>query len=196
MDINAEAQAIAEPWDNNKLAMLLFLLSEGTFFAFLIIAYVYYHAVSNTGEIAARVLDPLKTGIYTIFLLSSSFTVWRAEKGLRRGSQRAFKGWLLLTIVLGAVFLFGQGSEYLHLYGQDVTISRDIFGTSFFTLTGFHGLHVLLGVIALTVIFVLALQGEFAQQHSSAVETVALYWHFVDWVWVVIFSVIYLWTIF
>jgi heme/copper-type cytochrome/quinol oxidase subunit 3 len=196
MEINAEAQTIAEPWDNNKLAMLLFLLSEGTFFAFLIIAYVYYHAVSDTGVTAAKVLDPLKTGIYTIFLLSSSFTVWRAEKGLRRGSQRAFKGWLLVTIVLGAVFLFGQGSEYLHLYGQDVTISRDIFGTSFFTLTGFHGLHVLLGLIALAVIFVLALQGEFAQQHSSAVETVALYWHFVDWVWVVIFSVIYLWTVF
>lgn len=196
MDTNAQAQAIAEPWDNNKLAMLFFLLSEGTFFAFLIIAYVYYHAVSNTGVIAAKVLDPLKTGVYTIFLLSSSLTVWRAEKGLRRGSQRAFKSWLLVTIILGAVFLFGQGSEYLHLYGEDVTISRDIFGTSFFTLTGFHGLHVLLGLIALAVIFALALKGEFAEKHSSAVETVALYWHFVDWVWVVIFSVIYLWTVF
>jgi len=194
--MNTEAQTLVESWDNNRLAMLFFLLSEGTFFAFLIIAYVYYHSVSNTGVMAAKVLDPLKTGVYTIFLLSSSFTVWRAEKCLRRGSQRAFKGWLLVTIVLGAVFLFGQGSEYLHLYGQDVTISRDIFGTSFFTLTGFHGLHVLLGLIALSVIFVLALQGEFAQQHSSAVETVALYWHFVDWVWVVIFSVIYLWTVF
>ena len=196
MNTNAQAQAIAEPWDNNKLAMLFFLLSEGTFFAFLIIAYVYYHAVSNTGVMAARVLDPLKTGIYTIFLLSSSVTVWRAEKGLRRGSQGAFRGWLLVTIILGVVFLFGQGSEYLHLYAEDVTISRDIFGTSFFTLTGFHGLHVLLGVIALAVIFVLALKGDFAEKHSSAVETVALYWHFVDWIWVVIFSVIYLWTVF
>jgi cytochrome c oxidase subunit III len=194
--MDTEAQTLVETWDNNKLAMLLFLLSEGTFFAFLIIAYVYYHSVSNTGVIAARVLDPLKTGIYTIFLLSSSFTVWQSEKSLQRGNQRAFRTWMLVTIVFGAVFLFGQGSEYLHLYGEDVTISRDIFGTSFFTLTGFHGLHVLLGLIALTVIFVLAFKGEFAEKHSSAVETVALYWHFVDWIWVVIFSVIYLWTVF
>jgi cytochrome c oxidase subunit III len=194
--MDTEAQTLVETWDNNKLAMLLFLLSEGTFFAFLIIAYVYYHSISNTGVTAAQVLDPLKTGIYTIFLLSSSFTVWQSEKSLRRGNQNAFRGWLLVTIVLGAVFLFGQGSEYLHLYGEDVTISRNIFGTSFFTLTGFHGLHVLLGLIALAVVFVLAFQGEFAEKHSSAVETVALYWHFVDWVWVVIFSVIYLWTVF
>jgi heme/copper-type cytochrome/quinol oxidase subunit 3 len=194
--MNTEAQTLAQPWDNNKLAMLLFLISEGTFFLFLIIAYVYYHSISSTGVMAAKVLDPLKAGIYTVFLLSSSLTVWRAEVGLRRGSQRAFRGWLLVTIILGAVFLFGQGSEYLHLYGEDVTVSRDIFGTSFFTLTGFHGLHVLLGLVALVVIFALALKGDFTEKHSSAVETVALYWHFVDWIWVVIFSVIYLWTVF
>jgi len=194
--MDTEAQAIAQPWDNNKLAMVLFLLSEGTFFVFLIIAYVYYHAISNTGAMAAKVLDPLKTGIYTIFLLSSSLTVWQAEKSLRRGRQRAFRGWLLVTIILGAVFLFGQGSEYIHLYGEGVTISANIFGTSFFTLTGFHGFHVLLGLIALSVLFVLALMGDFSEKHSSAVETVALYWHFVDWVWVVIFSVIYLWAVF
>ncbi|HUZ47562.1 MAG TPA: cytochrome c oxidase subunit 3 [Terriglobia bacterium] len=194
--MDAEAQTRFESWDNNKLAMTLFLLSEGTFFVFLIIAYVYYHSLSNTGVEAAKVLDPLKTGIYTIFLLSSSFTVWQSEKSLRRGKQRAFQTWLLVTIVLGAIFLFGQGSEYLHLYGENVTISRNIFGTSFFTLTGFHGLHVLLGLISLAVIFVLALTGEFAEKHSSAVEAIALYWHFVDWVWVVIFSVIYLWTLF
>ena len=196
MDINADVQAIAEPWDNNKLGMLLFLISEGTFFAFLIIAYVYYHATSNTGVTAARVLNPPQTGIYTIFLLSSSFTVWQAEKALRRGSSRAFKGWLIITIAFGLVFLFGQGSEYVHLYSEDVTISRNIFGTSFFTLTGFHGLHVLLGLISLAVVLGLAFKGDFAERHSSAVETVAIYWHFVDWIWVVIFSVIYLWTVF
>jgi len=195
--MDTEAQAIAAVrWDNNKLAMLLFLLSEGTFFAFLIIAYVYYHAISNTGVEAAKVLDPLKAGIYTVFLLSSSFTVWFAEKGLRRGNQKAFRSWLLVTLILGAVFLVGQGREYLHLYGEGVTVSGNIFGTSFFTLTGFHGFHVLLGLIALAVIFVLALKGDFLERHSSAVETVALYWHFVDWIWVVIFSVIYLWAVF
>lgn len=183
-------------WDTNRLAMVLFLLSEGTFFAFLIIAYVYYHAISNTGVEAAKVLDPLKTGIYTVFLLSSSFTVWRAEKSLHQRKQKAFRAWLLLTIILGAVFLVGQGREYLHLYGMGVTISANIFGTSFFTLTGFHGFHVFLGLLSLCVIFVLALKGDFLEEHSSAVETVALYWHFVDWIWVVIFSVIYLWAAF
>lgn len=194
--MDTEAQALAKPWDNSKLAMVLFLLSEGTFFAFLIIAYVYYHAISNTGVEAARVLDPLKAGIYTGFLLSSSFTVWRAEKSLHRGNQRAFRGWLFVTVVLGGVFLVGQGREYVHLYGEGVTVGANIFGTSFFTLTGFHGFHVLLGLIALTVIFVLALKGDFMEKHSSVVETVALYWHFVDWIWVVIFSVIYLWAAF
>jgi heme/copper-type cytochrome/quinol oxidase subunit 3 len=193
--METKAQTLPETWDNNKLGVLLFLLSEGTFFAFLIIAYVYYHSVSNTGVIAARVLDPVKSGIYSVFLLSSSFTVWHAEKMLRRGKQAAFRNWLLFTIVLGAVFLVGQGLEYKHLYAEDVTVSRDIFGTSFFTLTGFHGLHVLLGLIALAVIFFLALKGDFSEKHSSAVEAVALYWHFVDWVWVVIFSVIYLWAV-
>jgi len=194
--MDTDAQVISQPWDNNKLAMVLFLTSEGTFFVFLIIAYVYYHAISNTGVMAAKYLDPLKTGIYTIFLLSSSLTVWQAEKSLRRGNQKGFRSWLLVTIVLGAVFLFGQATEYIHLYGEGVTISANIFGTSFFTLTGFHGFHVLLGLIALTVLFALALKGDFSEKHSSAVEAVALYWHFVDWVWVVIFSVIYLWAIF
>jgi heme/copper-type cytochrome/quinol oxidase subunit 3 len=194
--METNAQTLAETWDNNKLGVLLFLLSEGTFFAFLIIAYVYYHSISNTGAEATRVLDPLKTGIYTVFLLSSSFTVWRAEKSLRRGSQSGFRMWLLVTIIFGAIFLVGQGIEYAHLYAEDVTVSRDIFGTSFFTLTGFHGFHVLLGLIALAIIFGLALSGDFAEKHSSAVEAVALYWHFVDWIWVVIFSVIYLWAVF
>jgi heme/copper-type cytochrome/quinol oxidase subunit 3 len=195
MDTDAQAQTQLAAWDNNKLAMLLFLLSEGTFFAFLIIGYVYYHSISNTGAMAAKVLDPVKAGIYTVFLLSSSFTVWRAESSLRRGSKRGFQAWLLVTIVLGAVFLVGQGREYLHLYGEDVTVSRNIFGTSFFTLTGFHGLHVLLGLIMLIVIWALAWRGEFEEKHSSAVEAVALYWHFVDWIWVVIFSVVYLWAV-
>lgn len=183
---------IAE-YDPNKLAMILFLISEGTFFAFLIIAYVYFHGVTKTGPTAANSLDPVKTGIFTVFLLASSFTAWRAEKNLRRGRPMRFRSWLMVTIALGVVFLYGQGSEYFHLYHDDVTMGRNIFGTTFFTLTGFHGLHVLLGIIALSILLSLTLAGEF-RTHSSAVSTVTLYWHFVDWVWVVIFSVIYLWA--
>ncbi|MGH9396869.1 MAG: cytochrome c oxidase subunit 3 [Terriglobia bacterium] len=189
-----ESAVEAATFDRNKLAMILFLISEGTFFVFLIIAYVYFHVTAQTGPSAASSLDPLKAGIYTVFLLVSSFTAWRAEKNLHRGRHSGFRNWLVVTIVLGAIFLFGQGREYFHLYHDHVTMSTNIFGTTFFTLTGFHGLHVLLGLIALCVLLGLTLAGEFKTSSSSAVETITIYWHFVDWVWVVIFSVIYLWA--
>jgi heme/copper-type cytochrome/quinol oxidase subunit 3 len=181
-------------YDRNKLAMILFIISEGTFFAFLIIAYVYFHAMAQTGPTAASSLDLVKTGIFTVLLLASSFTMWRAEKNLRQGRPARFRNWLILTIALGAAFLYDQGTGYFHLYHENVTMNRNIFGSTFFTLTGFHGLHVLLGLFALCVLLGLALAGDFKASHSSAVETVTLYWHFVDWVWLVIFSVIYLWA--
>jgi heme/copper-type cytochrome/quinol oxidase subunit 3 len=101
--------------------------------------------------------------------------------------------WLLVTVVLGAVFLIGQGWEYLRLIGENVTISRNLFGSTFFTLTGFHGLHVFSGLVALAILCGLAAAGWFAGPHSIALETVGWYWHFVDVVWIVIFSIIYLW---
>ncbi len=182
--------------DTYEFAVTLFLISEGAFFAFLIIAYVYFHVSMTSGPNASNSLDPLKTGIYTLFLLASSFTMGTAERKLRRGSRRGFEGWLLTTIIFGAIFLFGQGREYFHLYSENVTVSRNVFGTSFFTLTGFHGLHVLLGLLCLCILFGLALAGDFQDGRSNAIRSVALYWHFVDWVWVVIFSVIYVWALF
>lgn len=185
-----------EAADPNKLAMALFLISEGTFFAFLITAYVFFHGDVKTGPNASNSLDPLKAGIYTTALLASSFTMRRAETSLRRASPRSLARWLAVTLTLGAVFLIGQAREYVRLYQESVTVSRNIFGTTFFTLTGFHGLHVLLGLIALAILLGGALAGHYKPPRSSAVETIAMYWHFVDWVWVVIFSVIYLWAFF
>jgi heme/copper-type cytochrome/quinol oxidase subunit 3 len=104
---------------------------------------------------------------------------------------------LLATIVLGAVFLFGQGKEYLRLIDQHVTISRDVFSSAFFTLTGFHGFHVFVGLVVLLIMLGLAQAGDFrGGAHLDAVDTASWYWHFVDAVWVVIFSVVYLWTLF
>lgn len=180
--------------DENVLAMILFLVSEGAFFLFLIIAYVYFHGSEQIGPTAANSLDPLKSGAFTIALLGSSFTMWRAEKGHASGNVGAFRCWLGATIVLGAIFLVGQAAEYRHLYAANVTVSRNVFGSSFFTLTGFHGLHVFLGVVALLVLLGVAGKGSNAVGRS-AVRTLALYWHFVDWVWVVIFSVVYLWAV-
>lgn len=182
----------------SKLGVLTFIASEANFFLLLIFAYVYYHATGSSGggraPGAAGNLDPLAAGINSVFLLTSSATMWRAERSLGNEGARGLSLWLLATIVLGAVFLFGQGREYAHLIGRDVSVSRDLFGASFFTLTGFHGLHVLIGLIVLAILFGLSLAGDFAADRSDAVEAAALYWHFVDAVWIVIFSIIYLWS--
>jgi heme/copper-type cytochrome/quinol oxidase subunit 3 len=175
----------------SKLGVGLFLASEANFFLLLIFAYVYYHGASGPGPTAATSLDPTAAGVNTVFLLSSSATMWRAERSLGGANPLRLCVWLLATVVLGAIFLIGQGREYIHLITHNVTISRDVFGTTFFTLTGFHGLHVLVGLVALTILLGLALAGDFAAGRSVAVESVALYWHFVDAVWIVIFSIVY-----
>jgi heme/copper-type cytochrome/quinol oxidase subunit 3 len=182
--------------DSNRFAMALFLISEGSFFAFLIVAYVYFHGAMKSGPNATDSLHPLTTGIYTAFLLGSSFTMRRAEKCHSRDQVFKFTLWLSATIVCGAVFMVGQSREYLGLYRENITVSRNIFGTSFFTLTGFHGLHVLIGWIALLLLLAVSLSGSVKEPGGSAVRTIALYWHFVDWVWVIIFSVVYLWAFF
>ncbi len=170
---------------------ILFVASEAFFFISLIVSYLYYHNQASTGPASVQSLDIESTGIFTLFLLGSSLTMWRARKGLERQQPGAFKGWLLTTIVFGIVFLVGQGREYLHLYHEDVTVSRNIFGSSFFTLTGFHGLHVLIGLILLTILFGLALAGDFEDAESPAIESAEIYWHFVDAVWIVVFTVVY-----
>ena len=181
--------------DKNRLGMLCFIASETTFFIFLILAYVYYHVLGSSGPSAGTTLDVFKTAIYSVFLLSSSLTIWLAGRSLARKNRPGLIGWLVATVVLGGIFLVGQGQEYLHLLDENVTISRNLFGTTFFTLTGFHGLHVFAGLVAITILAVLAGLGDFKGPHSSAVETISLYWHFVDVVWVVIFSIVYIWAI-
>jgi heme/copper-type cytochrome/quinol oxidase subunit 3 len=182
--------------DRNKLGMYLFILSEATFFALLIIAYIYFHGGQTTGPNASNSLDPARSAIFSLFLFASSFTVWRAGKSVERQQHSQVIIWLVATVVLGGVFLVGQGLEYLRLLNQNITVSRNLFGTTFFTLTGFHGLHVFVGLIMLSILAGFAIAGDFKGPRSSAVETVSLYWHFVDVVWVVIFSVIYIWALF
>lgn len=183
--------------EKNKLAMILFLLSESVFFVLLILAYVTYHNSHGNGATAAGSLNVLKTGIFSLFLFASSFTIWKA--GLRfpdSGKSKAALGWLGVTIIFGITFLVGQGMEYADLIRQNVTISRDLFGTTFFTLTGFHGLHVTVGLIMLSALFWMAVSKSAQRPGQVAVEVVSLYWHFVDVVWVLIFGVVYLWAFF
>jgi heme/copper-type cytochrome/quinol oxidase subunit 3 len=177
-----------------RLAMLLFVASEAVFFILLIIAYVVYHATSPSAADASRYLDIPRTAVFTACLISSSFTMWKSGIHFGTGRRRAALAWLLVTIALGAAFLAGQGTEYASLIRENVTISRDLFGTTFFTLTGFHGLHVFIGLILLGTLFGLELKRGVTGP-SKAVEAVSIYWHFVDAVWMVIFPVVYLWVL-
>ena len=180
--------------DKNKMAVGLFILSEAVFFLLLVIAYITYHVGTRSGPTAAQTLDFHAGIFFSLFLFTSSLTMWRADVNVRYKRRSRVALWLALTIILGAVFLFGQLREYNGLLHRDVTISRDLFGTTFFTLTGFHGLHVFTGLILLVIMLSLALFGRRAEPKASAVGAIGYYWHFVDAVWVVIFTVVYLWA--
>jgi len=170
----------------SRLGMLLFLLSEAVFFVMLMLSYAYFHPQAT----AHSALDITRTGFFTAALIASSFTVYMVEKNIR---NNAFRAWLLATIGLGALFLFGQSREYLGLIRQNITISRDLFGTTFFTLTGFHGLHVTVGVLLLAMAYSLSwVRGGSAAQRR-VLANVSLYWHFVDFVWIAIFTEVYVW---
>jgi len=178
--------------EKNRVSMTCFLVSEGVFFLMLIMAYLFFNSRAMNGPTAADTLNPRQTGIYTICLLASSLTIWLAENRLKAKRYSAFRWLLALTIALGIIFILGQGREYLHIFHSGVMVNSSLFATTFFTLTGFHGLHVCVGLIALLIVMGLALAGDFKQGRIEAVKSISLYWHFVDGVWIVVFSVIYL----
>jgi heme/copper-type cytochrome/quinol oxidase subunit 3 len=137
-------------------------------------------------------LEVGRSAIFTLFLLASSVTLSRAERALRISQRRQFLRWLCITLVLGFTFLANQAFEYSQLLRNGVTISSSLFGSTFFTLTGFHGLHVLGGLVVLGVMFVLGKTDRLSARRSDAFTAIGYYWHFVDVVWIVVFSVIYL----
>jgi cytochrome c oxidase subunit III len=173
--------------------MLAFLVSEVAFFSTLIVVYLTFLGADQEGPTPAVLSLPLVIAT-TICLLSSSVTVHLADKALRSGSRSAFIGWWSATILLGIVFLAGAAYEWHGLmvdYG--LTISRNLFGTTYYTLVGFHALHVTVGVIVMLIVLGLTLrhQGSGVRSHESGPELVSWYWHFVDGVWVVVFTVVY-----
>ena len=158
----------------------------------LIFAYLYYNCTPEVGPAAANSLDARKTLVFTCCLLASSFTIWRSEMAFKNRRHGPMVWWLAATIILGIVFILGQGNEYWGLFQQGITVHTNLFATTFFTLTGFHGLHVCVGLVALLVVLLLMALGDFKNFRSHALRAVSLYWHFVDGVWVVVFSIIYL----
>jgi heme/copper-type cytochrome/quinol oxidase subunit 3 len=165
------------------------------FFVALVLVYAFYHGRAVSGPTADEVLDVPYAAVITVLLLASSYTITRAGSRLARDDRRGALFWLVATILLGAAFLIGQGVEYSRLVAGDVTPARNLFGTTFFTLTGFHGLHVLIGLVALFVALCIGFAGRLTARRHGGFEAVALYWHFVDGVWIVVFSVVYLWTL-
>jgi cytochrome c oxidase subunit 3 len=181
--------------NRSKLMMYYFVGSEAFFFLTLIVTYVFYSHPGGKLSETAQYLDVEKTGIFTVFLVLSSVTIYIGEHFHKKGNTRALRWSLTGTIVLGLIFLIGQSIEYNHLFNLDVTISKDVFGSSFFTLTGFHGFHVLIGLIVLSVINGLFYSEKYRKLGNTALASASIYWHFVDAVWIVVFSVVYIGSI-
>jgi cytochrome c oxidase subunit 1/cytochrome c oxidase subunit I+III len=179
--------------DKSAIAVWAFIASEAGFFLILIVAYVFFNVVQRgKGPNAADVLDVRKTAVFTACLFASSGSLWVAERALEKKRHDDAERWLFITIALGTVFLVGQAREYAALFRRGMTVATDLFATTFFTLTGFHGLHVTAGLIALVIVLGLARAGDFKKRRSTLLRSVGLYWHFVDVVWLVVFSVVYL----
>jgi heme/copper-type cytochrome/quinol oxidase subunit 3 len=173
------------------LGMYIFIASESFFFGGLLTGFVFYRT-RDAGGFGPHDLDFLRTALFSVALFASSATIVLAERRLHHGDLGGFRRWLLATIALGAIFIVGQSTEYATLYREGVTLSTNLFSSAFFTLTGFHGLHVVIGLIALGIVAGLAFGGEFQNgRHAGAVQAVSWYWHFVDGVWVVVFTTVY-----
>ncbi len=174
--------------ENARALVWAFIASESVFFVLLVLAFVALPPAPG-GPTAASSLDPLRTFLYSVALFASSFTLLWGERG---GQGRLVAG-LAITIALGIVVLAFQAAEWARLLARGVTVRANTFGTTFYTLTGFHGLHVAIGVVVLLVLLVLALAGRLRRgADAGALSAGALYWHFVDVVWVAIYTVVYL----
>jgi len=194
--MSTEPLVIPEPevsWSlpaRGYVGMFGLILAEAAIFTIFIIAYIYNIGKSLTGP---QPRDVLRVPVFfTICLWSSSLTIHYAEKALRAGMVRAFMLRWFLTIALGAAFLAGTAVEWYRLiYHEGLTISTNLFGTTYYSLVGLHAFHVTVGLIALSTVLIFALLGHVRREHAYPVDVLSLYWHFVDAVWVVVFLVVY-----
>jgi heme/copper-type cytochrome/quinol oxidase subunit 3 len=179
-------------YPNRKLGFWIFLGSECMLFGALIGAYMSYVGKSLVGPYPADLFDIGITTWSTFTLLMSSFTMVLALHYVRQGSRRLGGLWLAATALGGLIFLGFQSFEFTHFYHAGLSLQKNLFGTTFFVLTGFHGAHVSGGVLWLTSLFVMNARGLLGPEKALDVEICGLYWHFVDIVWIVLFTVVYL----
>jgi len=179
------------PPSRGKVAMASLIIAESAIFTIFVVAYLFYLGKSLTGPTPREVLEtPI---FFTICLLSSSITIHLAGKSLERGKRGGFLVWWLLTFVLGGLFLFGTGKEWHRLiYEHGLTISTNLFGTTYYSLVGLHAFHVTAGLVMICIVLIFGLAGRVSSEQSPRIEVLSMYWHFVDAVWVVVFTVVYI----
>lgn len=182
-----------DPWIlpyRGTVGMWCLITAESAMFLIFVVAYLYYLGRSLSGPTPKQVLElPI---FNTVCLLSSSVTVHLSVEALRKRSQVGFIGWLAGTILLGVVFLLGTAREWMHLiYGKGLTVRTNLFGTTFYSLVGLHATHVIVGLAMLSLVLLLGLLGKVGEDQTHRFHTLSLYWHFVDAVWVVVFTVVY-----
>src|SRR6202142_2572348 len=173
-----------------KVAMAGLIIAESAIFTIFVVAYLFYMGKSITGPTPSEVLEtPI---FYTICLLSSSLTIHLAAKSLERDYRRLFLLLWLLTIALGGLFLLATALEWHRLiYEHGLTISTNLFGTTYYSLVGLHAFHVTAGLVMLVTVAVFGLSGRVGVKQSGHIEVLSMYWHFVDAVWVVVFTVVF-----
>lgn len=172
------------------VGMYCLILAESAIFIIFVVAYIFYLGKSLTGPTPAQVLEvPI---LATVCLLSSSITVHFAVSALRKGKLSACTGMVAATVLLGGIFLFMTGREWYHLiHDEGLTLQTNLFGTTYYSLVGLHATHVVVGLIMLSLVLGFSLFGLVHEEHAEKLETLSLYWHFVDAVWVVVFLVVY-----
>jgi heme/copper-type cytochrome/quinol oxidase subunit 3 len=191
-DHSSDHPATATGVSNEKLAMWIFLGSECLLFGALIATYLVYRGQSISGPTGTEVFDIPFTSLSSFVLLMSSLTMVLAVTATRRGDMRRSRIWLVTTALLGSVFIGGQIYEFTTFYKEGVSLSSNLFGSTFYVLTGFHGVHVTVGILMLFAGTFMSWRGRITRRNWESVEILGLYWHFVDVVWIVIFTVIYL----
>jgi len=189
---HSEEHATTTGLSNRKLLMWTFLSSDCLFFGSFIATYMVYRGQSLAGPYPVDIIDVPITTISTFVLLCSSFAMVQALAATHRDDQGGIQKWLLTTAFLGAIFIGFQIYEFNAFRAEGLKIDTNLFGTTFFTLTGFHGAHVTLGIVWLLALFLVARKGRLGPATAEDVELAGLYWHFVDIVWIVIFTLLYL----
>ncbi|HEY6290217.1 MAG TPA: cytochrome c oxidase subunit 3 [Terriglobia bacterium] len=182
------------PWtlpSKGRVGIFSLIAAESAIFSIFVVAYIYYIGKSLTGPTPRQVLEvPI---FDTICLLSSSITIHLALSALHKAKTGVFRAYWFATLALGAIFLVGTGQDWYRLiYKEGFTIHTNLAGTTYYSLVGLHASHVTIGLIGLTIVMLLALAGKVKQEHAERCELFSYYWHFVDAVWVVVFTVVYI----